>query len=70
MRIGGLRVKTEVAKLWGPGPWKAPDLASSRNNNMLPDKKQEKYDWKEYEDDDIEPQQINNRKDKHDRFEN
>ena len=64
MRIGGLGVKTEVAEMWGPGPWKAPNLASSRNINMLPNRKQEKYDRQENEDDDIERQQIDNREDK------
>ena len=31
--------------MWGPGPWKAPDLVLSNNDNTLPDNKQDKYDW-------------------------
>jgi hypothetical protein len=54
MRLGGLRVKIEVAKMRSPGPWKAPEFALSCNDNTLPDDKQDKYDWTKGEDDDIE----------------
>ena len=54
MRIGGLRVKTEVAKMGSPGPWKALDLAMSCNDNTLPNNKQDEYDWTKDENGDIE----------------
>jgi hypothetical protein len=69
MRIGELRVKTEVAKMWSPGPWKAADLALSCNDKSLADNEQDEYGWTKDEDDDIECQQIRNWKHKHDRFE-